>query len=59
MIILSKKVCTRMYMCPVQNDFRDRAISLSVRKLMIRKRYCSLFVIPVFTVQVTKLVQFT
>jgi hypothetical protein len=31
----------------------------TVSKLLIRKRYYVLFLIPVFIVQVTKLVQFT
>jgi hypothetical protein len=56
--ILSKNVY--MYMCPIPNGFRDRAVSLySAKKLLIRKRYYVLFLIPVFIVQVTKLVQFT
>jgi hypothetical protein len=49
-----------MCMCPIPNGFRDVAISLySAKKLLIRKRYYILFLIPVFTVQVAKLVQFT
>jgi hypothetical protein len=51
-VIVSEKMY--MYMRPVQNDFRDRAVSL-----LIRKRYYVLFLIPVFIAQVTKLVQFT
>jgi hypothetical protein len=58
-VILSKKVY--IYMCPIPNGFRDRVtrISLSVPKLLIRKRYYVLFLVPVFIVQVTKFVQFT
>jgi hypothetical protein len=48
------------YMCPIPNGFRDRDISLyTVPKLLITKRYYLLFLILVFIVQVTKLVQFT
>jgi hypothetical protein len=47
-----------MYMCPIPNGFRDRAISLYSSRT-IDKRYYVLFLIPVFIVQVTKLVQFT
>jgi hypothetical protein len=46
-----------MYMCPIPNGFRDRAILLYSSKLLIRKRYYVLFLIPVFIVQVTKLVE--
>jgi hypothetical protein len=49
-VILSKKLY--MYMCPIPNG-------CAVPKLLIRKRYYILFLIPVFIVQVTKLVQFT
>jgi hypothetical protein len=56
-VILSKKVY--MYMCPVPNSFRDRAISLYSSNTVIRKRYYILFLTPVFIVQVTKLVQST
>jgi hypothetical protein len=46
-------------MCLIPDDFRDTAISLYVPKLLIRKRYYVLFLIPEFIVQVTQLVQFT
>jgi hypothetical protein len=47
-------------MCPIPNGFRDRAIWMQTTKLLIRKRYLEyvLFLIPVFIVQVTELVQF-
>jgi carotenoid cleavage dioxygenase-like enzyme len=48
-VILSKKVC--MHMRPIPNGFR-------VPKLLIRKRYYVLFLMPVFIAQVTKLLQF-
>jgi hypothetical protein len=48
-----------MYMFPIPNGFRDGPISLCNSKLLIRKRYNELFLIPVFIVQVTKLIQFT
>jgi hypothetical protein len=54
--ILSKKY---MYTCPIPNGFRDTAISNTVAKLLIRKRYYGLFLIQVCIVQVTKLVRFT
>jgi hypothetical protein len=56
-VILSKKVY--MYMCPIPNGFRDRAVSLYSSETVIGKRYCVLFLTPVFIVQVAKLVQFT
>jgi hypothetical protein len=34
-VILSKKLC--MYMCPIPNIFRDRAISLYSSKIIDRK----------------------
>jgi hypothetical protein len=43
-----------VYMRPIPNGFGD-----AVPKLLIRKRYYVLFLIPVFNVQVTKLVHFT
>ena len=70
-VILSKNVY--MNMCPIPNGFRDRGIWLytwsvseielfdyRTAKLLIRKRYYVyvLFLIPVFIVQVTELVQF-
>jgi hypothetical protein len=51
-VILSKNVY--MSMCPIPNGFRDRAISLYSSKVLIRKRYFVLFLIPEFIVQVTK-----
>jgi hypothetical protein len=56
-VILSKKVY--MYMCPIPNDFRDRAISLYNSKIVDKKEILRTLLIPVFIVQVTKLVQFT
>jgi hypothetical protein len=53
-VILSKKLYMYVSYC------RDRVISLySSKFLLIRKRYYVLFLISVFIVQVTKLVQFT
>jgi hypothetical protein len=58
LVILSKTLY--MNMCPIPNGFRDRAIWMQTVKLLIRKRYYEyvLFLIPVFIVQVTELVQF-
>jgi hypothetical protein len=55
-VILSKKLY--MYMRPIQRCFRDTTVSLHSPRI-IDKRYYVLFLIPVFIVQVTKLVQFT
>jgi hypothetical protein len=57
-VILNKKLY--MNMCPIPNGFRDRAIWIQTAKLLIRKRYLELvlFLIPVFIVQVTELMQF-
>jgi hypothetical protein len=55
--ILSKNLY--VYICPIPNGSRDRAISLYSFKLLIRKRFYVLFLIPVFIVQVTMSVQFT
>jgi hypothetical protein len=47
-------------MCPIPNGFRDKLFHSTVAKLSIRKRYYwELCLIPVFIVQVTKMVQFT
>jgi hypothetical protein len=46
-------------MCPIPNGFRDRAISLYSSKTVDKKEILREFLIPVFIVQVTKLVQFT
>jgi hypothetical protein len=51
-VILSKKMY--IFMCPIPNGFRDRAISLYTVQ-----RYYVLFLTPVFIVQATKLVQFS
>jgi hypothetical protein len=48
-----------MYMCPLLTGFQDSVFHCTVPKLMIRKRYYILFLIPVFIVPVTQLVQFT
>jgi hypothetical protein len=37
LVILSRKVYTRMYMCPIPNGFRDRAISLYSWKIFDKK----------------------
>jgi hypothetical protein len=47
----SKQKRVYMYVCPIPNG--------TVPKLLIRKRYYVLFPIPVYIVQVTKLIQFT
>jgi hypothetical protein len=36
-VILSKKVYMYSYMCPILNDFRGRAISLSSSKIVEKK----------------------
>jgi hypothetical protein len=54
LVILSKNLY--MHMCHIPNVFRDRDISLYSSKLLIRKKYYALFLIPVFIVQETKLV---
>jgi hypothetical protein len=56
-VFLNKNVY--MYICTIPESFRYTVISFTVPKLLIRKRYYVLFLIPVFIVQVTKLVQFT
>jgi hypothetical protein len=48
-----------MYMRPIPNGFRDRAISLYCSKIVDKKEILRMFLMPVFIVQVTKLVQFT
>jgi hypothetical protein len=55
-VILSKKLYT--YMCPIPVS-EIELFHYTVPKLLIRKRYYVLFLILVFIVQVTKLVQFT
>jgi hypothetical protein len=52
-------VCVCVCVCHIPNFFRDRAISRYSSNLLIRKRYYVLFLIPLFIVQVKKLVQFT
>jgi hypothetical protein len=52
-VILSKNIY--MYTCPIPNSLRDRAISQYSSKIVDRKRYYVLFLIPVFIVHVTKL----
>ena len=56
-IILSRKLY--MNICPIPNGFRDGAIWMQTAKLLVRKRYYEyvLFLMPVFIVQVTELVQ--
>jgi len=53
-VILSKIVC--MYMCPIPNGFRDGALLLYSCK-NVDKKYYVVLLIPVFVVQVAKLVQ--
>jgi hypothetical protein len=53
-VIRSKKIY--MYTCPIPNGFRDRVISPYSSKIVDKKEYYLLFLIPVFIVQVTKLV---
>jgi hypothetical protein len=48
-----------MYVCPIPNGFRGKVISLYSSKIVDKKEILVLFLIPVFIVQVTKLVQFT
>jgi hypothetical protein len=38
----SKQKSLYMYMCPIPNGFRDRAISLYISKLLITKTLCAL-----------------
>jgi hypothetical protein len=45
-----------IYMCPIPNGFQNRAISLYISKIVDKKKYCLLFLIPVFIIQVKKLV---
>jgi hypothetical protein len=52
----SKRKNVSMYVCPIPNGFPDRAIALYSFKIVDKKE---MFLIPVFIVQVTKLVQFT
>jgi hypothetical protein len=46
-------------MHPIPHDFRDRAISLYSSKIVDKKEILSTVLIPVFIVEMTKLVQFT
>jgi hypothetical protein len=56
-VILSKEVC--MYMRPIPNGFRDSAIPLWSPKTVDKREILRvLFLIPIYIVQVTKLVQF-
>jgi hypothetical protein len=49
-----------MYMCPIPNSFRDKVISLYSPKIVDKKEILrTVFLILVFIVQVTKLVQLT
>jgi hypothetical protein len=55
-VILSKNcICT----CVLFRTVSEIVISLHSSKIVDKKRYHVLFLIPVFIVQVTKLVQFT
>jgi hypothetical protein len=56
-VILRKSdVCTRVLFRTVS---KIETFHCTVKKLLIRKLYYVLFLIPVFIVQATKLVQFT
>jgi hypothetical protein len=56
-VILRKKcLCTYILF---RTDSEIELFHCTVPKLLIRKRYYVLFLLPVFIVQVTKLVQFT
>jgi hypothetical protein len=56
-VILSKKKC--IYTCVLFRTVSDiELFDCTVRKWLIRKRFYVLFLIPVFIVQVKKLVQF-
>jgi hypothetical protein len=57
LIILRNKFYKYMY--AILNGFQDRDILLYSSKLLARVRYYVLFLIPVFIVEETKLVQFT
>jgi hypothetical protein len=48
-----------MYMCPLPNFSEIEIFHCTVLKLLIRKRYYVLSLMPVFIVQATKLIQFT
>jgi hypothetical protein len=48
-----------MYMCSTPTNSEIELFNCTIPKLLIRKRYYVLFLIPVFIVQVTKLVEFT
>jgi hypothetical protein len=48
-----------MYMCPIPNSFRDRAISLYSSNIVDEKELLRTVSNTIFTVQVTKLVHFT
>jgi hypothetical protein len=54
--ILSRKVC--ICMCPIPNGFRDRVMSLYTFKIVDKKEILRTVVMPIFIVQVTKLVQY-
>jgi hypothetical protein len=56
-VILSKKVF--MYICPIPNGFRDRAISLYSSKIVIKKETLHTVSNTGCIVHVTKLVQLT
>jgi hypothetical protein len=47
-----------MYMCPIPKSFREGALSLYISKIVDNKEILSMFLIPIFIAQVTKLVQF-
>jgi hypothetical protein len=53
-VFLSRKFY--MYMCPIPKGSEIQLFHCTVPKLLIRKRYFVLFLIPIFNVQVTKLV---
>jgi hypothetical protein len=53
----SKQKCFKS-ICPIPNGFQDGAVSLHNSQIL-DKKYYALFIMPVFIVLVTKLVQFT
>jgi hypothetical protein len=56
-VVVPVTLSKNTYLCPVPSGFRGRVISLYSSKVIDKKRYYVLFLIPEFIVQVTKLVQ--
>ena len=57
LVFLSKKVY--IYMCPIPDGFRDRAISPYSCKIVSKEILCIVSNIDIYCFQVPKLVQFT